>query len=529
MSQSQGTNQSQESLHSISSNPDWAVNGDGGITVGEDDDSPSPPLNQEALVQLQNVPVNGQPELGLKAGDCADLCRASDNSQSLLLIVSHGLTSLQGPSRCLGDLEVEPHKSCKPRTKIVCSNKDMATEVTRRATVMKIKEKGKPPKPKNWSSAKLVDWLSQHPRLDRDDIAFLRRQEFALFTALSAAAAEAAEEKANSTRANAWRGNEPYLRLHECACHDKAREASLHKDSVMTRPEFKLDARNNSSRPLTFEEVVSELFNNEAFLPTTEALPNLADAFLQPIDLPFSEMPGPIAPDQVKSKLADSRCRLMKVINRWERSGNGFGQMRDEDMKDESSDKDIDDYQSDSELDADKDVTTNFGHLIEENFMEGDNRKSFVWHHDGDADHLLYFWHLLDHQGILSKVINKLDRNVAADCDSKLPDVTGVGNRGEKRKQIKEKDVTAERSFRSEVGGALSGLACQAMIENRDRVRRTVNDYKVLKIRELNQDVKEAYESMETEAQSDLDQIEEQMVACQKKHNLAPKVKATDV
>jgi len=66
---------------------------------------------------------------------------------------------------------------------MTCSNKEMAAEVTHRATIMNIKEKGKPPKPKNWPASKLVDWLSQCPRLGRDDIAFLRMQEFALCTA----------------------------------------------------------------------------------------------------------------------------------------------------------------------------------------------------------------------------------------------------------------------------------------------------------------------------------------------------------
>jgi len=70
----------------------------------------------------------------------------------------------------------------------------MAEEVIRQATIMGIKDKGKPPKPKNWKTKKFRDWLVQHPHLDRDDIAFLQAQEYVLFNALSSAAAETAEQ-----------------------------------------------------------------------------------------------------------------------------------------------------------------------------------------------------------------------------------------------------------------------------------------------------------------------------------------------
>jgi len=92
------------SLHSISSNPKWVVNGENEVNVDEEE-TQSIPNNHEALAN-QNVPVNSPPKLGFKNGDCGDLHRASGNSQSLLLIMAHGLTSSQGPARCLGDPEV---------------------------------------------------------------------------------------------------------------------------------------------------------------------------------------------------------------------------------------------------------------------------------------------------------------------------------------------------------------------------------------------------------------------------------------
>lgn len=37
-------------------------------------------------------------------------------------------------------------------------------------------------------------------------------------------------------------------------------------------------------------------------------------------------MSGPIIPEEVKSRMADARAKLVKVISKWELSGNGFGQ-----------------------------------------------------------------------------------------------------------------------------------------------------------------------------------------------------------
>jgi len=520
------------SIHSISSHPEWGVNCDKNVEVDEDS---SPLLNQPEAAERREAEGREaavEPTLGFRNGDCAQLCRQSDNSKSLLLIVSFGLASLQGPDRCLGDADVEPYKSFKPRNKICSSNKEMAAEVARRATVMNIKEKGKPPKPSNWAAKKLVDWLRQCPRLDRDDIAFLRQAEFALCTALSSAAAETAEQKENTKR-QVWTGNEPCLRLCLCATDDKTRDASLTKDILLNRPE--LDARNNENRPKTFEEVVTELFNDETFTPHTEALPNLSSTFAEPIELPFSLMPGPIAPEQVKSKLADSRVKLMNIVNRWERSGNGFGQQRDEEGEHENpidyqnpaeddDDCDVEDDRTNKRgVDVEQDVGDNFGHLIDENFMDGDNRQSFVWCSESEKDHHLHWWHVLDSQGVLSKVINKLDRTVAVDCDSQLPDVTQVGHRGEKRKQGKDQSVKEDVAFRTEVGGALSGLTYQAMIENRDRVRRTANSLKVQKLSEPDQEIKEELATMVDETQRDLDQIEEQMLDYERKFKLKQK------
>jgi hypothetical protein len=44
--------------------------------------------------------------------------------------------------------------------------------------------------------------------------------------------------------------------------------------------------------PMTFEEIVAKLYNDDTFIPITESLKEMHHDFLEPIALPFNEMPG---------------------------------------------------------------------------------------------------------------------------------------------------------------------------------------------------------------------------------------------
>jgi hypothetical protein len=126
-----------------------------------------------------------------------------------------------------------------------------------------------------------------------------------------------------------------------------------------------LDARNSNTRPKLFEEEAAALFfNNSAFVPTALLLPSLHSDFADAILLCLEDMPRTITPEGPKSRMANSRTKLMEVIHCWELSSNGFGQHIVEDDE--------------------------FGHLTEENFMD-DNCSSFIRSYHS---HILYLWHL---------------------------------------------------------------------------------------------------------------------------------------
>ena len=94
-------------------------------------------------------------------------------------------------------------------------------------------------------------------------------------------------------------------------------------------------------------KVVAELVNNKENTYCVSALPDLHPAFSEDLQLDFSCMPGEVIAEEVTRQLTDSRAKLMKVINKWERSGNSFGQRSKEDNE--------------------------YGHFKEEQLEDGDN------------------------------------------------------------------------------------------------------------------------------------------------------------
>ena len=110
------------------------------------------------------------------------------------------------------------------------------------------------------------------------------------------------------------------------ACEDDAKDTFL--NSVWTLSREELDARNHIERPKTCEERVAVHFDDKSKVCVSKLLPGLHDVFAESITVRFDDVPGKMTPDSVKTCLAGSCTSLIEVVKRWERSGNGFGQMR---------------------------------------------------------------------------------------------------------------------------------------------------------------------------------------------------------
>jgi hypothetical protein len=85
-------------------------------------------------------------------------------------------------------------------------------------------------------------------------------------------------------KADAWLGQEPYLRLYHVIMEDEVKSAYVKVFHVQDHQE--LVARNSLERPKNFVELASDLYNNQDFNPYTTTYPELHDDFWQTIFLP---------------------------------------------------------------------------------------------------------------------------------------------------------------------------------------------------------------------------------------------------
>jgi hypothetical protein len=83
-----------------------------------------------------------------------------------------------------------------------------------------------------------------------------------------------------------------------------------------------------TKRPPMWHEKIAECYNSPREYVSLE-LPDLHMDFLEAMTLRFEDMHGgPITAAQVKIRMGDARASMISFINRWEVSGNGFGQPR---------------------------------------------------------------------------------------------------------------------------------------------------------------------------------------------------------
>jgi len=319
---------------------------------------------REFLKEVKNGDVAVQ-------GVCQRRFRTLGENLTALMSMCVGLRS-GDDDRELGNCGIEPYTTMKFRGKVAPTQKHLSEETRRRAAVNGMTR----PHCNYWKKEKLVEWLNANPVSEPDDIVFLLGEERKLFDSVVRGNQDQSDKDKTSARAGAWISNEPFLRLYHCIFCDDNRDLLATMNKVMDRDE--LDARNSAERPETLFEAVARMFNDDEIVFVTSALPDLHYAFASTIVLDFEDMPGKVTPEECKKRFADSRAKLIKIISKWELSGNGFGQRSRED--------------------------DDFGHLDEECFEAGDNRGNFL--DTMTKEHILYFWHLADQNDMMKQVLN---------------------------------------------------------------------------------------------------------------------------
>ena len=484
---------------------DWVHDSDSGIDSPEKKGSPERPLKFKdgKLVPVEpgDEGYNGFPgdddEMNDQEGDpedpdeeledpeptpfCGDIgvCQAyyekMGNSKAHLLAMCWGITHLNG--RELGDVESEPHKSCSNKKKVLPSNQVIKAEIVRRAGTLGL-PKERMPKCTNWNRSRSREWMMANPVTDMADVAFLACEEEAFYNKLQAANVE----KSTAKMCTSWTTLDPWLRLLHAAAHEEARPALLLRDQVLDRNG--LQNRNAADRAETYEEIVTRLFNDESRTFVTSRVPNLHSVFSEHHYLSFDKMPGPITPKEVKSRLADARAKLVKVIGKWELSGNGFGQRA---------------------LQEDGTHEAGFGHLEEEHFHASDNRASFL----GDyKEYILHVWHLFDTAELLDTVLAVLSKECSLETeDSKLTFCSG-NESTRKRKKSAEADAEEMRAFRAKFGAAMSSISYSTLVEAHSKAQDALFQYQLKEMTPgLSAPLKAAYKDMVAKQQETVDRL----------------------
>eukprot|EP00797_Seminavis_robusta_P029998 Sro616_g175940.1 n/a (370) ;mRNA; r:22705-23814 len=354
----------------------------------------------------------------------------------------------------------------------------MADEVIRRFHDLGLK---KIPKPKNWKAQALKKWLIDNPIADETDIAWLMKQEEALFNAVKNQMNESDKQKeADAKTTNSpWKKKDDYLRMYIAAMHDKVRTALLKSGFTLTRME--LDARNNEARPDLFFAALTDLYNDDDFIAKVEALPDLHEDFQLEYEINTLDVPAPASEDHIKRKWNDCKAKLAKIVSRFERSGTGDGHMAEQDNE-----------------------------LAEgETELRSGQRSSYIHDHLGEQPHLLYLWHLADKYDVLNHVIVRLSEDVAATGDEVATD-TAKTQRKRKGNSAGEDDSATE--FRRDISMAQKEQAYQTMVESYQRANEKLLDYKLDYAR-----VERSGYSMEAQLYQEQIKVQEEIAADLKK------------
>jgi hypothetical protein len=335
------------------------------------------------------------------------------NRLSVLYALCIGLeeTSDDGTTIPLLDLNEGPFKLLK-RKEIKPSLDVLRDEVTRRSELDSTRTNF--PKPKGWHATKCHDWLKENPITTDNDIAFLFKKAKEVKQVVANDTQKTPTASNNQPSGDAeqgirWFGPLPYLRLIHCLMEDDVKDKWIHRNDPKTIQD--IDARNSDVREENVFEIIANRWNSDSFNPTTMVSSRHVD-FSSAIDIGIqatSEF-SRASPTKVKDKLAKMKCDLTKIINNWERSGQGEGGRLDE----------VDDDEEDSGIG--KEVTSNevkyeWGRTRSGAF---DCRESFLGSY---PSYLLYFWDVLENNNLFKTTMNRLSDDAGASSANDVPSV----------------------------------------------------------------------------------------------------------
>ena len=261
----------------------------------------------------------------------------------------------------------------------------------------------------------------KHALTDAQDIEFVKSR-VAHYTAKLQEYQEAESQKqpASSSRTTSQRNDR--MRFVECMVLDLVKPLYLRVNEVMTR--YQMDGRNSERAEPDFFDVESDLFNDPSFVPLSRYLPDLHSDYSQRFLLPLEE-DYLMKPERAKALISSMKPRIAKMIANYEQSGNGDGMRGSHDGDDDNNDDGAG------------------RHFDLANCIAGDSKRSFLA--QGDPTDLLYWWHVLEEEGMLEYTISVLPESIGASSDNP-PSILTMSSSA--KKQGKQEQVKQEHDKR---------------------------------------------------------------------------------
>ena len=161
-------------------------------------------------------------------------------------------------------------------------------------------------------------------------------------------------------------------------------------------------------RPKTVFEVISELWNSPDYNPVAPASECHVD-YVSATVCSYEQVQAlsPATPQKIQDILASMRCDLLRIISRWEQSGQGEGGM-DEELDDENAGVSLSGASSVSEDDENQ---HQHGSLARRPARALQTRAAFL---NGRPSYLLYFWEVADCHQLLQSSLQRLSNGTGA-------------------------------------------------------------------------------------------------------------------
>ena len=200
-----------------------------------------------------------------------------------------------------------------------------------------------------------------------------------------------------------------------------------------------MEYQNSEKRQPSWTELLCERFNDDSVGVLTKKLPNLHDKFNDHI---VCARKYDLTPDKCKEVMASMKKKVVKIIRKYNLSGNGSDMAEhdyDEDGVGGAEDTQLTYGRFNKDLAVRRAQKKGRGDLI---LMDGDDRKEFLY---GNTPDLLYWWMLMDENNLIYIFVGKLDSNNSACSDvTPAPTAGGSGFTTTKKGKTSNESLTRE-------------------------------------------------------------------------------------